>query len=100
MRPTLDELRVRAAPAHAPRPPRAAKARRPMTPAERRLAAALGHVVMVPGINTKRFAREMAALAESTDATITEAQAEYLRAAVYRYRRPIPEEIVLLARAD
>ena len=106
MRPTLDTLKAvadvaapPAPPAH-PRAPKIEKPRRPMTPAERKLATALGRCRFVPGINTKRFAREMAALAGEPDAAITEAQATYLRAAVYRYRRQIPEETVLLAPAD
>lgn len=74
-------------------------ARRPMTADERKMAEAISpmRVTYIPGIGTKRFARDIAALAERDDAQITEAQAAYLRAVVHRFRRQIPSAIVSLA---
>ena len=73
--------------------------RRPMTPDERVMARAISpmNVTYLPGIGTKRFAREMAALAEHEDAAITEAQAVYLRQVVHRFRRQVPSAVVSLA---
>lgn len=61
------------------------------------LAIAPPHVTYVPGIGTKRFAREIAQEAERADAEITEGQASYLREVVVRFRRQIPREVVTLA---
>jgi hypothetical protein len=68
-----------------------------MSDDERRMARALAACTFVPGIGTKRFARQMAHMAESTEAQITDPQAEYLRSAVRRFRRQIPAEVVALA---
>lgn len=69
-----------------------------MTEDQKTLARALATVTFVPGIATKRFAREMAARASTPDANpITPAQAEYLRTAVIRFRRNIPADVVALA---
>jgi hypothetical protein len=58
----------------------------------------LSRVTFVPGTGTKRFARNMAALAaQGSDPEITAAQAEYLRTAVIRFRRQIPADVVALA---
>lgn len=69
---------------------------RPMSADERTMAIALGAVTMIPGLPSKRFARDLAATAESFG-TITEKQASALRSLVVRYRRQIPVAIVALA---
>lgn len=70
-----------------------------MTEDEKTMARALNQCTFVPGIGTKRFAREMAARAGQADAApLTEKQKEYLRSAVIRFRRQIPREVVALAR--
>lgn len=75
------------------------KERRPMTADERKMALAISPMLVtyIPGIGTKRFARDIADLAELPDAAITEAQAVYLRQVVHRFRRQIPSAIVSLA---
>ena len=70
---------------------------RPMTTDECTMARALAEVTMVPGIPSKRFAREMAAESRSAVSQISARQAEVLRSLVYRYRRQIPKAIVALA---
>ena len=76
------------------------KHRTPMTDLDRRAAECLHGCVFVPGTATKRFARDMAALARSPDAAITEAQRAYLFTACHRFRRQISDrEILLLAEA-
>jgi hypothetical protein len=70
-----------------------------MTTDEIQMAKALNQCTFVPGIGTKRFARNMAALAEhNPGAELTEKQKAYLCEAVIRFRRQIAPEIVLLAR--
>lgn len=65
------------------------------------MAIALGACTFVPGIATKRFARDMAFAAGRDDAKpLTEKQDKYLREAVYRFRRQIQPEIVALAKKD
>lgn len=69
-----------------------------MTPDQRDMAMALAACVMCPGIGTKRFARQMAERAHyAPDKPITEPQAKYLAEAVIRYRKQIPQQVVLLA---
>lgn len=69
-----------------------------MTEDQKTLASALVAVTFVPGIGTKRFARDMAALAaQPLPPAITPAQSEYLRTAVIRFRRQIPADVVALA---
>lgn len=68
-----------------------------MSQDEQRMAVALGDVTMVPGIPSKRFARDIATEASDAEPIITEGQAEALRSLVYRYRRQIPSEIVALS---
>ena len=74
--------------------------RRPMTEDEKAMALAIEppNVSYVPGIPTKRFARDIAAEARSENPHITTGQASYLRAVVVRFRRQIPPYIVALAR--
>lgn len=72
--------------------------RRAMTDDECAMARALARVTMVPGIPSKRFARDLACVA-SGDAQITERQAEALYSLVLRYRRQIAPPVVALARA-
>ena len=72
-----------------------------MTDSERQMARDLNRCTFVPGIGTKRFARNMAAVADRPDApALTEKQAKYLREAVIRYRRQIPAGTVALARCE
>lgn len=69
-----------------------------MTEDEKRMAIALNGCTFVPGIGTKRFARQMARAAlldESPE--LTPKQREYLRKAVIRFRRQIDSEIVRIA---
>lgn len=74
--------------------------RRPMTEDEKAMALAIEppNVSYVPGIPTKRFARDIAAEARSESPHITPSQASYLRAVVVRFRRQIPAYVVALAR--
>lgn len=62
------------------------------------MAIALSRCVFVPGINTKRFAQNMAFLAEhSPEKELTPKQREYLRTAVIRFGKQIDAEVVALA---
>lgn len=71
-----------------------------MTENEKTMAIALAACTFCPGINTKRFAKNMAWRAERDDSSpLTPRQAEYLRAAVIRFRRQIDPAIVEMARA-
>ncbi len=71
-----------------------------MTNDQKTMARSLVQVAMVPGIPTKRFARDMALRAEQAEPKpLTAAQAEYLRTAVIRYRKNIPAAVVALAEA-
>lgn len=71
-----------------------------MTPLQIQFAQALRGVVFCPGSGTKRFARDMAQLAEhQPERELTPKQAEYLRTAVIRFRRQIPAAVVDLARS-
>lgn len=74
-----------------------------MTDNERMFARAIAPsvVVYVPGIGTKRFARDMATLERlSPAAVLSPKQARYLRQVVVRFRRQIPADIVELARRE
>lgn len=69
-----------------------------MTEGQKTMARALAACTFVPGISTKRFARDMAHLADhGPDLELSPRQAEYLRTAVIRYRRQIPRDVVQLA---
>jgi len=71
-----------------------------MTEFEQMLALAIapGMVTYVPGTATKRFARDMAWLAEhSPDKALTQKQRKYLLDTVHRYRRQIQPAIVAAA---
>lgn len=69
-----------------------------MTDNERKMSAALNLCTFVPGIGTKRFARDMAFLAERFPETeLTPKQREYLRTAVIRFGRQIDASVVALA---
>lgn len=71
-----------------------------MTHEQITMARALATVKMVPGIPTKRFAREMAETANLAPATVlTQKQAQYLAECVVRFRVQIPDKVVALARA-
>lgn len=66
-----------------------------MTPHQRALCRALGGVTFCPGIGSKRFAREMAALAEAEPGReLTGRQAQYLEVLAWRYRRQMPAKLV------
>lgn len=70
-----------------------------MTSVEILMARAIGRVTYCPGIGTKRFAREMAFLADhEPDRALTPKQAKYLLEVVVRYRRQIPADVVGFAR--
>lgn len=71
-----------------------------MTEDQKTMARALVRCTFVPGIGTKRFAQDMAHLADySPEREITPRQAEYLRTAVIRFHRQIPQEVVDLAKS-
>lgn len=71
-----------------------------MTPEQLAMARSLYTVTMVPGIPTKRFARQMRELAEhKPEANLSKKQDSYLRMACVRFRRQLPAEVVTLARA-
>lgn len=70
-----------------------------MTDHEKIMARALNGCTFVPGTGTKRFARNMAFLAEnSPDAELTSGQKKYLASAVVRFRRRIDPAVVEIAR--
>ena len=74
-----------------------------MTDNERMFARAIapGMVTFPPGIHTKRFARDMAFVAEhKPGCELSPKQALYLRQVVVRYRRQIPADIVAAARRE
>lgn len=74
-----------------------------MTDNERLFARAIapGMVTYPPATGTKRFARDMARLAElSPAAVLTARQGLYLRRVVVRFRRQIPADIVALAQRE
>ena len=66
--------------------------RHPMTDEQRDMARALGQCSFLPGSWDKRFARDMAAMAEDPDAALTRRQAETLMEVCHRYRRQIGRE--------
>lgn len=71
-----------------------------MTESEKTMAFALAGCCFVPGTNTKRFAKDMAARALlSEPKPLTEKQREYLRTAVIRFRRQIDAGVVAMAEA-
>lgn len=64
------------------------------------MAVHLARCTFVPGTGTKRFAQDMAFRAGQPESKpLTSRQAEYLRSAVIRFRRQIPDDVVALARA-
>ena len=66
---------------------------------EKTLAFALAQCVFVPGVATKRFARNMAFQANDHPAKeLTPKQRKYLCEAVVKFRRQIPASAVSLAR--
>ena len=74
-----------------------------MTEVEIRIAKAIapGLVTYQPGSATKRFARDMAWLAQNNAGqAITPKQARYLFTTAVRYRRQVPADIVELARSE
>lgn len=71
-----------------------------MTPDQITMVTHLARCTFVPGTGTKRFAQDMAYRAEHmAGKPITGGQAEYLRTAVIRFRRQIPDDVVELARS-
>jgi hypothetical protein len=71
-----------------------------MTPEQQTMAKALNQCALWPGTNTRRFAADMAHLAEHDPGReITPKQAEFLRTAVIRYRRQIPRDVVEIAKS-
>ena len=72
-----------------------------MTENEKTLARALAACCSMPGIGTKRFAKDMAARAALPDApALTPAQRRYLLTATVRYRRQIAPGMVTLAERE
>jgi len=72
-----------------------------MTDDERKLAVALAGVTFVPGIPTKRFARNLAGWATDrhlAEKDLTRKQRKYLCESVVRFRRQIPADVVAIAR--
>ena len=69
-----------------------------MTDDEKSMAFALAACRFVPGIGTKRFARDIAYRASQKDSgDLTAKQREYLRTAVIRFRRQIDPDVVAIA---
>ncbi len=59
------------------------------------LAKALGACSFLPGSSQKRFARDLAFVAEhSPDRELTDRQRHYLQLMAWRYRRQIPKRLV------
>lgn len=70
-----------------------------MTDSERLIARAIGNVTFCPGIGTKRFARDMAWMAEHNPLNpLTPKQAKYLCEVAIKFRRQVPADIVEVAR--
>lgn len=66
-----------------------------MTQDQIEMAKALGRVTMIPGVPAKAFVRNMADIAEHRpEHPISEAQAIYLRALAWRFRRQMPSRLV------
>lgn len=66
-----------------------------MTPAERSIAIALGRCSFPPGSWDKRFARDLASVAErSPEIAYTERQAAHLLRLAHKYRRQLPSTII------
>lgn len=66
-----------------------------MTEDQVKLATALGRVTYLPGTNEKRFARNMASIAEyRPDIEITEKQAAYMTSLAWKFRRQMPADLV------
>jgi hypothetical protein len=66
-----------------------------MTEHEITLAKALGRCSFMPGTNQKRFARDLAFVAENDPSReITERQRYYMELMAWRYRRQIPSSLV------
>jgi hypothetical protein len=62
------------------------------------MAVALAACCFVPGIGTKRFARDMAFVAQHCpEKELTPKQREYLRTAVIRFGKQIDASVVALA---
>jgi hypothetical protein len=74
----------------------------PITDRERAAIEALYSCRMLPGSYEKRFSRDMAAVAQSDTAEMTDGQRRYLWRLVYRFRRQIGEgsELVQEARKN
>ena len=69
-----------------------------MTDEEKRLALALDQCTFVPGIGTKRFAKDMAGIARGwAPYSLTPSQHKYLIESVIKFRRQIPADIVAVA---
>lgn len=67
-----------------------------MTPAMIGIARHLGRCTFLPGSWDKRFARDIAALAEhSPDKDLTDRQAAHLLRLTHKYRRQMPTQIVM-----
>ena len=66
--------------------------RTPISERERYAIQRLAKCRFLPGSREKRFARDMAALADSDTPHITARQRAYLWIMVYRYRRQISDE--------
>jgi len=70
-----------------------------VTEDERTIARAIAQVTYCPGIGTKRFARDMANLAEhKPEHELTPPQRKYLFEVAVRFRRQVPRATVVLAR--
>jgi len=66
-----------------------------MTPAERSIAIALGRCSFLPGSWDKRFARDLAIVAErSPEIAYTERQSAHLLRLAHKYRRQLPSTII------
>lgn len=72
-----------------------------MTHSQQMLARAINQVTYCPGIGTKRFARDMAELAQrKPDHELTPRQVKYMAEVAIKFRRQIPADVVALARRE
>lgn len=68
-----------------------------MSELEKRLARALAACTFLPGTKVKRFARQMAAMADMENRGISDKQKMFLCEAVYTFRRQIDARLVTKA---
>lgn len=70
------------------------KTYRPMTDDERAVARAFAGVTFQPATNTKRFAREMASIAQQESPAVTDKQGAAIFRTAERFRRQLPRPVL------